>query len=81
MPKIKVKAFKNAVINYERFSSAQEVVRASASRKITSGLFTDISNTKNIDKKFTTVSSLNESLEIMRTGYQPAVEKLKSSAA
>lgn len=81
MPKIKVKAFNNAVVNYEKFNSAQDVIKASASRKMTSGSFIDMTNSKNIDKNFTTVSSLEEALEIMRTGYQPAVEKLKSSAA
>ena len=79
MPKIKVEAFKNAVINFERFNSAQEVVKASANRKMTSSSFQDMSKSKNIDRSFTSVSSLDEALEIMRTGYQPAVESLKTA--
>ena len=79
MPKIKVKAFMNAVINIERFNSAQEVVKASASRTITDSRFRDMSKPGQVNPKFTSVSSLDEALEIMRTGYQPAVESLKTA--
>lgn len=74
-----VKAFRNAVVNYERFNSAQEIVNASKKRKMTSSKFKDMSKSENISKKFTSVKSLDEALEIMRTGYQPAVEDLKKS--
>ena len=79
MPKMKVAAFLNAVINIERFNSAQEVVKASASRKITSSEFHNMEDPKQVDPTFTSVHSLEEALEIMRTGYQPAVENLKAS--
>ena len=79
MPKITVKAFNNAVINIERFNSAQEVVRASASRKITSDAFHNMEDPEQVDSTFTSVHSLEEALEIMRIGYQPAVENLKTA--
>ena len=74
----KVKAFKNCNVNVEVFTSASEVVDVSSKRSITDHNFNDMSNPSEIDQNFTGVSSLEEALEIMRNGYQPTVEKMKT---
>lgn len=74
----KVKAFKNEKFNVEVFDSANEVVEVSSRRKITSGSFDDMSQPGQIDKSWTGVSSLAEACELMRTGYQPTVDKMKT---
>lgn len=74
----KVKAFKNENFNVEVFDSANEVVSASAKRSMTSKKFHDMSDPSQIDKSWTGVSSLGEALEIMKTGYQPTVDKMKT---
>lgn len=73
----KVKAFKNKPINIEVFDSANEVVEVSSRRKMTSSKFHDMSDPSQVDANWTGVSSLNEALEMMRSGYQPTVDKLK----
>ena len=73
----KVAAFKNATVNVEVFDSANEVVEVSSRRKITDSCFDDMA-TKKIDKDWTGVASLDEALELMRTGYQPTVDKMKT---
>ena len=74
----KVHAFNNKPFNVEVFESADEVVKVSASRTRTSYDFHDMTNPSEIDKKWTGVDSLDEALELMRTGYQPTVDKLKT---
>lgn len=61
----------------EIFSSASEVAEVSSRRTITNSSFDDMSKAY-IDKSWTGVGSLNEALELMRTGYQPTVDKLKA---
>lgn len=73
-----VKAFRNARINVEVFDSANEVVESSGRRERTSRSFRDMTDPHEIDKDFTGVSSLADALEIMRTGYQPTVDKMKT---
>lgn len=75
---MKVKSFNNKNFNVEIFDSANEVVEVSSRRSITNSDFKDISNPRNIDKDWTGVSSLNEALEMMRSGYQPTVDKMKT---
>ena len=74
----KVAAFKNANINVEIFDSANEVVEVSSRRQITSSRFHDQSDPSNIDKDWAGVDSLDEACELMRTGYQPTVDKMKT---
>lgn len=74
----KVKAFENRNFNVEVFNSASEVVETSARRKITDDKFDDMNDPEQVDKSWTGVSSLEEALEIMRTGYQPTVDKMKT---
>lgn len=73
-----IKAFKNKKINVEVFDSADEVVSVSSRRTMTSSSFHDMSKSYNIDKSWTGVGSLDEALELMKTGYQPTVDKFKS---
>lgn len=61
----------------EIFSSASEVVEVSSRRTITNSSFDDMSKAY-IDKSWAGVGSLNEALELMRTGYQPTVDELKT---
>ena len=74
----KVVAFKNKPFNVEVFESADEVVKVSANRSRTDRSFHDMSNPSEVDRHFTGVDSLDEALEMMRSGYQPTVDKLKS---
>lgn len=74
----KVKAFGNTNFNVEVFDSANEVVDVSARRQMTSSRFKDMRNPSNIDFGWTGVYSLGEALEIMKTGYQPTVDKMKT---
>lgn len=74
----KVKAFNNANVNVEVFDSANEVVEVSARRKMTSARFDDMTNPRNINKGWTGVNSLGEALELMRSGYQPTVDRMKN---
>lgn len=74
----KVKAFGDRNFNVEVFDSANEVASVSARRKITNASFHDMSNPSEVDQDFTGVHSLDEALELMRSGYQPTVDKLKN---
>ena len=74
----RVKAFQNKNFNVEVFDSANEVVEVSSRRSITDRQFNDMSNPSEIDKSWTGVKSLDEALELMRTGYQPTVDKMKT---
>ena len=74
----KVAAFKNRNINVEVFDSANEVVEVNARRERTSSIFHDMSNPREIDSKWTGVESLDEACELMKTGYQPTVDKMKT---
>ena len=74
----KVAAFKNEKFNVEVFDSANEVVEVSARRTRTSNGFHDMSNPSEVNKKWTGVGSLDEALGLMRSGYQPTVDKLKT---
>lgn len=74
--KVKTDHFKAMV---EVFSSAQEVVDVSSKREITDSSFHDMRNRSSIDSKFCGgVQSFEEAEELMRTGYQPTVDKMKS---
>ena len=74
----KVAAFKNRNVNVEVFDSANEVVEVNARRERTSSIFYDMSNPREIDSKWTGVESLDEACNLMRTGYQPTVDKMKT---
>lgn len=74
----KVKAFRNGNFNVEIFDSANEVVEASARRKMTSSSFDDMSDPGEINFNKTGVHNLGEALELMRSGYQPTVDKMKT---
>lgn len=74
----KVKAFDNKEINVEVFNSANEVVEVSSRRSLTSSRFSDMSKPSNIDKGWAGVASLDEACEMMKTGYQPTVDKMKT---
>lgn len=73
-----VAAFDNKVVNVEMFDSANEVVEVSARRKMTSTRFHNMSDPSEIDQSWTGVASLEEAKELMRSGYQPTVDKLKT---
>lgn len=73
-----VKAFKNKLFNVEVFNSANEVVEVSSRRTITDGRFNDMSKPGAVRESFTGVKSLEEALDLMRSGYQPTVDKLKT---
>lgn len=64
--------------NVEMFDCADEVVKASKSRPLRrdAGFTTD--EQKKHDKSFTGVESLDEACELLKTGYQPAVDRLKT---
>lgn len=66
-------------INAEMFESAAELVRVSATRTRTDERFHNMSNRSEVRAGFTSVNSLDEALELLRTGYQPSVEKLQSA--
>lgn len=74
----RVAAFKNRPFNVEVFSSANEVVEVSSRRKITSSSFHDMNDPSQVDKSWTGVASLDEALELMKSGYQPTVDKMKT---
>ena len=74
----KVKAFNNGNFNVEVFDSASEVVEVSSRRKMTSNRFHNMNDPAEVDKDWTGVGSLEEALELMKSGYQPTVDKMKS---
>lgn len=64
--------------NIEEYDSAMEVVEKCKSRRRTSSSFHDM-KTHNIHMSWHGVESYDDALELMRTGYQPTVEKLRSA--
>lgn len=75
---LKCKELNSERIMIESYERAADVVRDAKSRPITDGRFED-QTTKGSDKGWTGVSSYAEALELMESGYQPTVDKLKSS--
>lgn len=69
------KKVKNVKFMVETFAGANEVVEVSRNRKITDSKFDD--QRKRVSPDFTGVQNFDEALELMRTGYQPTVDKLK----
>lgn len=74
----KVAAFNNEIVNVEVFNSANEVVEVSGRRKITNSRFHDMAKPGQVEEYFTGVKSLKEAWGLMRGGYQPTVDKLKT---
>lgn len=76
--KKKVPAFgRNYEVNVECFDSANEVVQVSAKRKVTNHSFHDFDAGYKPDKDWAGVDSFEEAKELMKSGYQPTVDKLK----
>lgn len=74
--KVKTNHFKAMV---EVFNSAQEVVDVSANRNITDSSFDNMRQRGEVNPNFCGgVQSFEEAEELMRTGYQPTVDKMKS---
>lgn len=68
----------NRRMNIEIFNSANEVADVNSRRKVTYHLFDDMSDPSNIDKSWTGVNSLEEAIGLLRTGYQPTVDRMKT---
>ena len=77
MSKLRRFTYKNRKGCIEIFGSAQEVVNVAMERKNTDSNFHDYQNGYEVDKSWCGVESYEEALEMMRTGYQPTVEKMK----
>lgn len=65
-------------VNVESYDSVREVVEKCKSRKRTSSMFHDTPNW-NIHSDWHGVDSYEEALQLLRDGYQPAVEMLKDA--
>lgn len=63
-------------VNMESYNSAREVVELCKSRKRTSTMFHDMPN-HHIRSSWHGVESYEEALQLLKDGYQPAVEMLK----
>lgn len=74
----KVKSLGNAKVMCEVFDSAAEVVELTNKREMTSSSFHNLRNPSEIDHSWTGVHSLEEAQNLLVTGYQPTVEKLKN---
>lgn len=74
----KVQTFKNELFNVEVFDSANEVAEISKRRRITDSRFHDFDHGYMPDGDWAGVSTFDEALELLRTGYQPTVDKLKT---
>lgn len=72
----RVKTSECKEIHFERFDSAAEVVETCRHRKITDSSFENMQR-KSLRKNWHGVNNYEEALELMKTGYQPAVESLK----
>ena len=75
------KAFKTNLFsgNVEIFNSAQEVVEVSHTREITDSCFHDMHDKSSIDPDFCGgVNTFEEAEQLMKTGYQPTVDKMKT---
>lgn len=78
---IKLREIKSSAVGkgwIESFDSADEVVRVCKSRPINreAGFSTDHQQKK--DREFTGVKSWDEACELLKTGYQPSVDNLKT---
>ena len=76
----KPKALKNGKcdVMVERFTSAEEVVRVSDSRSLTSTLYDNYRDSNNLHKSHYGVDTWEEAESLMLNGYTPFVAKLKS---
>lgn len=75
-----IKSFKTNLFsgNVEVFNSAQEVVEVSRNRRITDYSFNDMHSKDQIDESFCGgVKTFEEAEELMKTGYQPTVDRMK----
>lgn len=66
-------------INCEIFNSALEVAQVNEHRSMTSDRFHDMRTHVDSDPHWFGVKDYNEAQELLRTGYQPAVEKLNQA--
>lgn len=73
---LKVKAFGNRNFNIETYDSAFQVVQDCRKRKITSSSFHDMQEPGQVDG-WNGVKTYQDALDLMETGYQPTVDKLK----
>ena len=73
---VKSKVF-NRSLNIEIFDSANEVVRVAQERKVTDHRFHDFSSGYFDSPNWSGCDSYEQALELMKTGYQPTVDKLK----
>ncbi len=73
----KVNSFKGMKVNVERFETANDLVKVSATREITSSQFDDYRKKQRED--FTGVKTYEEALEMLKTGYQPTVDKMQET--
>lgn len=73
-----VKAFGNEKFNVEVFESANEVVKVSGQRKVTDSNFHNFDAGYMPDGEWSGVRTFQEALDLMRDGYQPTVDKLKT---
>lgn len=72
-----MKALNNMKMNVERYECAEDVVENALSRPITNSGFEDKQKSRIDDPNWTGVSTFKEALDLMRNGYQPAVDKIK----
>ena len=75
-----IKSFKTKLFsgNVEIFNSAQEVVEVGRQRNITDSSFHDMHKPDEVDSKFCGgVKTFEEAEELMKTGYQPTVDRMK----
>ena len=66
-------------INCEIFNSALEVAQVNEQREMTSGRFHDMRTYVNEESSWCGVKDYAEAQELLRTGYQPVVEKLNKA--
>jgi len=69
----------NMEVVLEKYDSANEVAADCAAREMTSTCFNNMRKTTGTNGNWHGVGSYDEALELLRTGYQPTVEKLKKS--
>lgn len=76
---LKCKALNNEKFMIESYDQASDVVRDAAARPITDMQFHDQKRPGQVEKGWTGVSSYEEAVALMESGYQPSVDKLKAS--
>lgn len=74
--KVTTSSHNNYNFHMECFNSAQEVVKMCQERRVTDSSFYDMA-THRIDEDWHKVKSYAEALDLMKTGYQPTVEKMR----